>query len=187
MFQDNCSYTGGCLPWRRFFWGVFLSTLVSPLQSIESTATIEQLESWWRWRWRWRWWWWLRWWCTVNENSSAMICTLSIAPIGSRLQILQTCGALSRFGKIEIHAPINIILLLLIIIVIIIITTMTINWWQLSMFRALTLSVQKPRAQGAIYFSRETEQSQIHLAICHKFGFSSTYLRRAYAELWIVL
>ena len=39
-----------------------------------------------------------------------MICTL-IAPIGIRLQSFQPGGALSRFGKTEINAPINAIII----------------------------------------------------------------------------
>ena len=55
--------------------------------------------------------------CTVNGNSRAMICTLSRA---HWLQSFYPCDALSRFGKVEIYAPINRRRIIIIIIIIII-------------------------------------------------------------------
>ena len=71
--------------------------------------------------------------CTVN--SRVMIFTLNkpmksnqikqpivaVAPIGSRLQSFSPYGALSWVGKVEINAPINIIIIIIIKIIIIII------------------------------------------------------------------
>ena len=52
---------------------------------------------------------------TVNGNSRAMIRTLSRA---HWLQSFYPCDALSRFGKVEIYAPINRIIIIIIIIII---------------------------------------------------------------------
>ena len=48
---------------------------------------------------------------------------IDAAPIGSRLQSFQPYGTLSRFGKIEINAPINTTIIIIIIIIIITTTT----------------------------------------------------------------
>ena len=55
--------------------------------------------------------------CTVNGNSTiskAMICTLSSAH-WQQASKYQPCGASSRLGKIEINAPINIIIIIIIL------------------------------------------------------------------------
>ena len=44
--------------------------------------------------------------CTVNGNNKAMICTLSSAH-------WQPCGALNRFGKIGVNTPINTIIIII--------------------------------------------------------------------------
>ena len=56
--------------------------------------------------------------CTVNGNSRTMICTLSSAhwQRASKLS-----GCLSRFRKIDINAPINILIIIIIIVIIIMI------------------------------------------------------------------
>ena len=45
--------------------------------------------------------------CTVNENSRVMICTLKQCPLAAGFNAFSPCGALSQFGKNEIKAPIN--------------------------------------------------------------------------------
>ena len=45
--------------------------------------------------------------CTVNGNSKVMMCTLSSAHWQQASKLSSPCGALSRFEKIEINAPIN--------------------------------------------------------------------------------
>ena len=59
--------------------------------------------------------------CTVNRNSRVMTCTLSSAHWQQASKSFQPCGALSRFGKIEINALINTIILMIINVKIIII------------------------------------------------------------------
>ena len=53
--------------------------------------------------------------CTVTGNSRVMICTLSSAH-WQQASKHSACSALSRFGKIEINAPINRIIRLMMII-----------------------------------------------------------------------
>ena len=53
--------------------------------------------------------------CTVNLNGGVMICTLSSADWQQAWK-LQPCGTLNCFGKIEINAPINIVVCVLLLL-----------------------------------------------------------------------